>query len=278
MIANTLVTFEAIHLLKYRKVPVIWWLHEGRQYFEYFRTVLPDFRSLPSHIHVFSVGHYVQQIIRELYGVQTEILQFGLEDKPALTKRRGEKVRFLTAGTYSKVKAQDVLVQAIRSLPAEYLDRAEFFFCGSEKMFDEEIFLPVETLSKEYENVTMLHQLSREETLEWMERCDCLVVPSRIDPIPSMRIPTVAVEMMMKGNLCLCTQVCGVAHYIEDGVNGLTVLAEDPGALKDKIMYVIDHNEDMDAIRAAGRTIYELYFSKSVFEPKVQALAKQYCI
>ena len=61
-------------------------------------------------------------------------------------------------------------------------------------------------------------------------------------------------------------------------MNGLTVLAEDPGALKDKIMYVIDHNEDMDAIRAAGRTIYELYFSKSVFEPKVQALAKQYCI
>ncbi len=274
VIANTLVTFEAVHLLKYSKIPVIWWLHEGRQYFDYFKTVLPDFKSLPSHIHVFSVGHYVQQVVEELYGVRTEILHFGVEDRPpCVVKSRGEKVRFLTAGTYSKVKAQDVLAKAIRSLPKEYLVQAEFFFCGSEQMYDEEVFLPVQALSRAYDNVTMLHQLSREETLRWMESCDCLIVPSRIDPIP-----TVAVEMMMKGNLCLCTKVCGVAHYIEDGVNGLTIPAEDPNALRDKIMYVIDHNENLDAIRAAGRNIYEQYFSKHVFEPKVLALAERYCI
>ena len=129
VVANTLVTFEALHLLKYMQIPVLWWLHEGRQYFEYFQKVLPDFRELPPNIHVFSVGHYVQQVIEELYGVTTEILHFGVEDEYADYHRSiGNKVRFLTAGTYSKVKAQDILVEAIRRLPQEYLSRAEFFF------------------------------------------------------------------------------------------------------------------------------------------------------
>lgn len=272
VVANTLVTFEAVHLLKYMQVPVLWWLHEGRQYFEYFQKVLPDFRELPPNIHVVSVGHYVQQVVEELYGVTTEILHFGIEDEYADYQRNtGNKVRFLTAGTYSKVKAQDILVEAIRRLPKDYQQRAEFFFCGNEQMYDESIFLPVKKLSEEYENVILLHQLSRKETLEWMERCDCLIVPSRIDPIP-----TVAVEMMMKGNLCLCTEVCGVAHYIKDGINGFTVPAEDVQALVEKIIYIIENNCRLSDIRRAGREIFELHFSKHVFEPKVLELAEKY--
>lgn len=272
VVANTLVTFEALHLLKYMRIPVLWWLHEGRQYFEYFQKVLPDFRELPPNIHIFSVGHYVQQVIEDLYGITTEILHFGIEDQDISCQRNTDnKVRFLTAGTYSKVKAQDVLVEAIRGLPKDYLHRAEFFFCGSEQMYDESIFLPVKKLSEEYENVTLLHQLSRSDTLAWMEQCDCLIVPSRVDPIP-----TVAVEMMMKGNLCLCTEVCGIAHYIEDGVNGFTVPAEDVQALSEKLVYIIENNCRLEDIRLAGREIYELYFSKQVFEPKVLELAEKY--
>lgn len=271
VVANTLVTFEVIHLLKYMKVPVVWWLHEGRQYFDYFEKVLPDFRSLPANIRVLSVGHYVQRVLEELYGVHTEILHFGIGDLPARNEKRvnNEKVRFLTAGTYSRVKAQDVLVEAIRQLQEEYLARAEFFFCGNEQMYDESVFFPVKQLSKDYENVTLLHQLSRQETLEWMERCDCLIAPSRIDPMP-----TVAAEVMMKGNLCLCTDVCGVAHYIEDGINGFTVPPEDAGALAEKIKYVIDNNSRLDSVRKAGRTIYETYFSEQIFEKRVMELVE----
>lgn len=274
VIANTLVTFEAVQLLKYTEIPVLWWLHEGKQYFEYFQNVLPDFRNLSANVHVFSVGHYVQRVIKELYGVHTEILHFGVEDNiPTVVERQMEhgKVRFLTAGTYSKVKAQDILVGAIQRLPQDYLDRAEFYFCGNEQTYDKDIFLPVQHLSREYENVTLLHQLSRKETLEWMERCDCLIVPSRIDPIP-----TVAVEMMMKGNLCLCTDVCGIAHYIQDDVNGLIVPPEDVEMLEEKIKYIIDNNRRLDSLRKEGRKIYEKYFSMDVFEQRIKELAEYY--
>lgn len=280
VIANTLVTFEAIHLLKHMKMPVLWWLHEGRQYFEYFVKVLPDFRNMPPNIHVYSVGHYVQKVVEELYGVRTEILHFGI-GKPALEDAReralGEreipegKACFLTAGTYSKVKAQDVQAEAIRKLPEEYLARAEFFFCGNERMYDEAVFIPVRKLCTEYANVTMLGQLSRQETMAWMRRCDCLIAPSRIDPMP-----TVAAEVMMAGQLCLCTDVCGVAHYIEDGVNGFTVPPEDADALAEKIKFIIDRRGRLEEVKKAGHEIYESHFSMEVFEDRILRLAAQY--
>lgn len=273
VVANTLITFEAVQLLKYTEIPVLWWLHEGRQYFEHFHTVLPDFAELPSNVQVFSVGHYVQEVIEELYGVRTEILHLGVEDLKTIIHKGMDtgKVRFLTAGTYSRMKGQDILAEAIRKLPQEYLARTEFYFCGNEQMYDEAVFHPVKRLCEEYENVTLLHQLSREETLAWMERCDCLIVPSRVDPIP-----TVAVEMMMKGNLCLCTEVCGIAHYIEDGVNGFTVPSEDTTLLVEKIQYIVDNNKELDAVRNGGRDVYEEHFSMDVFERRITELAECY--
>lgn len=274
VIANTLITYEVIHILNGSAIPVLWWLHEGKQYFEYFASVLPDFHRLGANIHVFSVGHYVQDVIREKYGYETPILHFGVRDVPRKKMQAHEgtdKVRFLTAGTYSKVKAQDVLVEAIRMLSEDMLAQSEFFFCGNETMYDEEIYRPVKDLSLEYENVHMLGQLSHDDTLERMEQCECLLVPSRIDPIP-----TVAVEVMMKERICLCTDVCGVAHYIEDAVNGYTVPPEDVSVLAAKIEYVITHREEWERVEKAGRKIYEEHFSMEVFEPMVLKLADEY--
>lgn len=274
VIANTLITYEVIHVLNHSDVPVLWWLHEGKQYFEYFASVLPDFHNLTSNIHIFSVGHYVQSVIGEMYGYTTEILHFGVEDIPRSRKNGGVRdgrTKFLTAGTYSKVKAQDVLTEAIRRLPKEYLVQTEFIFCGNEQMYDEQVYASVKELSEEYENVTMLSQLSREKMLELMEVCDCLIVPSRIDPIP-----TVAVEMMMKEGICLCTDVCGVAHYMDDGVNGFTVPPEDAEALRDKIIFITEHKNKLNQLKRNGRKIYEAHFSQKAVQPYLLRLIDEY--
>jgi glycosyltransferase involved in cell wall biosynthesis len=174
------------------------------------------------------------------------------------------KVSFLTAGTYSSVKAQDVLAAAVRLLPPSDRERAEFYFCGNEELVDEEIYRAVVKLEQDFPNVTLLHQLTRAETLSRMEQVDCLIVPSRIDPIP-----TVAVEMLMKGGLLLCTDVCGIAHYIVDGEDGFTVPPEDPQALADKLSHIIHHPDEWAAIKHAGRKIYEEHFSPEVVEEQM---------
>ena len=136
-------------------------------------------------------------------------------------KERADKIRFLTAGTFSKIKGQDVLVQAIKMLPAEYIGKTEFSFCGNEACVDEDVYGSVCRLADEYDNVNMLHQLTRQDTMKQMELADCLIVPSRVEPLP-----TVAIEMMMTGGVVMCTNVCGISYYIEDGKNGLVVEAE----------------------------------------------------
>lgn len=89
-------------------------------------------------------------------------------------------------------------------------------------------------------------------------------------------MPTVAAEVMMAGKLCLCTDVCGIAHYIEDGVNGFTFPPEDVDALAEKIKFIIDGHGHLEDVGKAGHDIYESYFSMEVFEKNILGLAAQY--
>ena len=273
VIANTLLTYEAIHILNGTEMPVIWWLHEGEQYFEYFASVLPDFSGLSPNVHVYSVGHYVQKVIQKRYGILTDILHFGVRDVPEseIKSRDRRKFRFLIVGTYSNVKAQDVLAHAVRRLPDKVIDQAEFYFYGNDENYDKEVYAAVVSLEKDYPNVFMSSLLPHEQLLERMENSDCLIVPSRVDPIP-----TVAVEMMMKERLCLCTDVCGIAHYIQDGWNGFTVEPENVQQLADKICYIVGHQTDLQEISERGRMIFENYFSEKVFVPKILGMAERF--
>ena len=280
--ANTLITYEAVLSLMGTGIPVVWWLHEGEQYFEYFKTVLPDFAKLEkdSNIRTYAVGHYVQDVVKKRYGVTLPILHFAVgETETSGTKEQhfgfgaDGKLRFLIAGTYSQVKAQDVLCEAVRMLPADVLKKTEFYFCGNENMVDESILSAVKKLDQDYDNVTMLHQLTRNEVFERMSECDLLLVPSRIDPIP-----TVAVEMMQCKRPVLCTEVCGVAHYITDGENGFTVKVDDAAALCHKITEVVEGyltgngKKSLEQIGLKGYEIYRDHFSKEVVEKQLQEI------
>lgn len=232
VVANTIVTYEVIHVLNGSKIPVIWWLHEGRQYFEYFASVIPHFGTIGSNIHTYAVSPYVKSVIKDIYKCDVPMMHFAVDgyegEADKHYERKRDVVKFLTAGTFSKIKGQDILAAAIRMLPDEYMKKAEFSFCGNEAAVDEEVYTSVCELEKDYNNVHMLHQLTRQQTISCMEDADCLIVPSRIEPLSA-----VAIEMMMTGGAVLCTDVCGIAYYVEDGENGYVTSSDDPQRLAD---------------------------------------------
>ncbi|MBO6215568.1 MAG: glycosyltransferase, partial [Lachnospiraceae bacterium] len=280
---NTLITYQVIHVLNGSLTPVIWWIHEGEQYFEYFKKVLPDFSKLSGNIRVLSVGHYVWEVIKRRYGVETGILHFGIKDSHgsragkvgAVDPQSRGLVRFVISGTYSKVKGQDVLCKAIRDLPGELMDRCEFIFCGNEENVDDEVFSEVVSLVRDYDNVKKYASLPREEMIEMMGTMDYLIVPSRIDPIP-----TVAAEAMMMHKPCIITDICGIAHYLKDGENALLCGAEDKDGLATKIGEAIQISMDANPSKyidmaESAREIYDKHFSDKVFKPRILSLLSE---
>lgn len=274
VIANTLVTYEAVYILNHTDIPVIWWIHEGEQYLERYRQALPGFAKLNSNIHIYSVSKYVQEAIRGIYGIETDLLPFEVRDVPsvaALNVHRSEKVRFMTIGMYSYIKAQDILAAAIELLPEECMDRAEFMFYGGEEERDEEVYASVRKLCKNNNNVQMCGSVSHDEILRKMDECDCLIVPSRFETMSAA-----SVEMMMKRRTCLCTGACGIAYYIEDGRNGYVVPSENIIALAEKIKYIIEHEKEREQAAVNGRLIYEENFAPTVIDPCVLNITYDY--
>lgn len=268
VVANTLITYEAVHVINGSNIPVLWWLHEGVQYFQYFKSVIPDFNELGENVHPYAVSPYVKAVVKDIYGCDIPMLHFAVDGYNGKAeehyKERADKIRFLTAGTFSKIKGQDVLVQAIKMLPAEYIGKTEFSFCGNETCVDEDVYGSVCRLADEYDNVNMLHQLTRQETIKQMELADCLIVPSRVEPLP-----TVAIEMMMTGGVVMCTNVCGISYYIEDGKNGLVVDADNPYALAENIMKITDERNQLEQMGKESHMTYESHFSRESVEPEM---------
>lgn len=189
VVANTIVTYEVIHVLNGSKIPVIWWLHEGRQYFEYFASVIPHFGTIGSNIHTYAVSPYVKSVIKDIYKC----------------------------------------------------------------------------------DVHMLHQLTRQQTISCMEDADCLIVPSRIEPLSA-----VAIEMMMTGGTVLCTDVCGIAYYVEDGENGYVTSSDDPQRLAESIIRVIDDYDNWEHIGKIGHQTYMKHFSREAVEPDIVRIVEKY--
>ncbi len=274
VVANTLVTYQVIHALAGSVTPVLWWLHEGEQYFEYFKQVLPDFAHLPSNIHTVCVSSYVSRVIEKRYGVTLPLLPFCVKrmddaeidpdnSDPWLTHFTSAPVRFLICGTYSMVKGQDLAAAAIRELPKDIFMRCRFIFCGNEEMYDPKILNPVRALSKTFpDQVKMIASVPRAEVLLLMKYGDFLLIPSRIDPMP-----TVAVEAMMMGRINIITDVCGAAGYLEDGRSGILIPPDDAAsigyAIKNAVL-LCDDIEGYSLMAHASKKIYENNFSEGI--------------
>ena len=109
--------------------------------------------------------------------------------------------------------------------------------------------------------------MSRAELYEEYEKADCIISPSRDDPMP-----VVLTENMRIGNICMCSTATGTSSYIENGVNGFVFESENIEEIAKQIMYVVDHKNQLFNIGENSRKIYEDNFSRTVFEENIKKL------
>jgi len=265
---NTIMAYTYLPLFINRTIPVLWWLHEPEMLIRNTYGRIIHFTLLSPNIKILPVTAETAACVKKYYGLDCFILHMGLEDKyKGECLKEDNVIRFFVPAKFQMIKGQDVLAQAILDLPAEYHNKAEFIFAGSEDKLQPEYYELISKLAVALPSVIMLGEISKEDVYQWYEKVDCVLAPSRADATP-----TTIVEAMMFNKLCACSTATGISKYMISGRDGYVFPAEDSGVLRDLLVYIIDNYEKMDELRASGRRIYLEHFERSAVEKKISEL------
>ncbi|MGN0438897.1 MAG: glycosyltransferase family 4 protein [Lachnospiraceae bacterium] len=263
----TLVLYNLVSHYIDTDYPIYWWLHEGDITFESCKDYLP--KRISNNIRVLAGGQYVLDRFKK-YGLPEyngRILSYLVEDVSCYEPKKHDNpvVKFVCVGTIDYRKGQDLLVEAIKLLPYKYLTQIDVTFIGAGNY--DYIVKKILALTKHYPNVHLLGTMSRAELYEEYEKADCIISPSRDDPMP-----VVLTENMRIGNICMCSTATGTSTYIENGMNGFVFESENIEEIAKQIMYVVDHKNQLFFIGENSRKIYEENFSRNVFEKNIKKL------
>lgn len=260
-ICNTLVTGYLVEDCARLCNNVVWWLHEGES--NYRDMTIPYCKKdFSSNVRIFAVSALTKRVFNN-YSVEKgniEILPYGIPDKGYKEKVISGKIRFLLAGTISKRKGQDILIEAVQLLTDEELDRVEFIFAGTIGEMD--IYEKMQGCS--LDQISYRGQLNTYEMQELYENIDVVVCPSREDPLP-----VVLTEGMMNAKICIMSDNTGMASLIKDKEQGIICKAGDTESLAEQIRWVINNTDKLEEIMREGRKFYEENFTMEAFEKRI---------
>lgn len=267
VLVNTIVPFKVVERLGESNTPVMWWLHDAKSgYRDFLKNVLPE--TLPDNVHIYSVSKYADDAVKQYRPKYTsDLLFYGLKDVAGELESavcqdiasKGKKV-FVTVGTVIPRKGQDILVKAIRLLPASIREKCIFLFVG--KCIDHGIFQQIKKLEMDYPNeVRQIDAIPHDEIFDLYRQAAAVICSSRDDPLP-----TFMAETMMVSGVCICSENTGTASVIKNGENGFLYQDDDPEQLAQCICKVtcISEKEIAD-LKVQSRNTFEQYFSIKIF-------------
>ncbi len=263
------------------RVPVLFWLHETFTQLQQTDAAFLDPRLYSRNIRLFGVTQDVLTGIAERFGgISADLLPMPVADvreerepamtgiAPELADRIRGKVLFFFPAAYTIIKGQDVLLQAILKLPAEYRAKAHFVLCGYRLPGQESYYRSLKDLCARFPEVTMLDQLPREEVYNWYRLADCVLATSRVDATP-----TSIVEAMMFGRIVLVSDAAGISRYLTDCVNAFVFPSENEEELMKRLMLIIHDPDQLKQMGEKARTVYEEFFSPAVVNELVEEYA-----
>jgi glycosyltransferase involved in cell wall biosynthesis len=168
-------------------------------------------------------------------------------------------LRLLMLGRISRIKGQEVLLEALMRLPAEVRDRLEVKIVGNAYK-DEGREAALARLVQDSGlagRVTLLpFQADPAPLYRW---ADVVVVPSRLPE----SLGRVAIEAMAYGRPALVSGIGGLREVVEDGVTGWVVPPARADLLADKLRAIVEHPADWAAYPGEARARYERLFTEA---------------
>ncbi len=241
-------------------IPIIWWLHDSD--FFYGGVNKEKLRIIDrTKLEVVSVGPVPRNAIKKyIPDMEIKDLIYGVEDfsKVNILEKKKTKIRFITIGYVEARKGQDVLIEAVRSIPVEERNQCEFFLVGQNTSM---LAQKIQREIKDLPQIIMTGSVDRKQIHFLLENSDVMICPSREDPMP-----TVAAEAMMHSVPCLISDATGTAGYIENGKDGWIFESENVMELAQHICWCVGHRQEILEMGKEARKLYENTFSVRVFE------------
>ena len=261
IVVNTLVLAPLVRILAPVGKKIFWWIHESEYLFLELDYV--DIPEIPS-LHILAASPKVSKSICDHMGKQSYILNVMVNDYHPENKllQKDDTIHFFWGGFINFNKMPELLLRAVLELPEIYRKRADFTFCGDG--VDIERTGLIKNCADEFSNIYYLPTLPHQEFIDLMDRMDVVVVCSKEETTS-----LVAVEGLMLEKIVICSDGCGVADYLKDGINSFMFAAGDHSQLCQKIKYVVDQFDRLKAVKKAGRKIYERYYTEEAFEKQV---------
>ncbi len=157
--------------------------------------------------------------------------------------KKGHVSKFITVARLERQKGIDVLIEAIRLMPRQYLEKSSFTIMG-------------EGIERaEYERMIELYGLSGHVSLpgwnksinEELKNYDCFVLPSRFEGMPIALIEAMAAKLY-----CIGSSVSGIPEVLENGKYGMLFDSENAQDLCDCICCCIEHPDMCERIAQEG--------------------------
>lgn len=252
--------------------PTIWWIHEPsdvyRQIMSYPWNCVEQNKL--DKLNIYAVSNIAKENYNALFANRIkELLPYGIPDiaqEKDYIVNHNSKIVFAIIGVVCERKAQDVFVEAIRLL--KHIRQAEFWIIGSQSdsLFNNHI----KEMARDIPSIKLKGVLTRDEIYRVFPQIDVVVCASREDPLP-----IVMTEGMMFGKVCITTDKTGTASYIQNGINGFVIPANNVEVLKEQMEWIINNQDCLKEIGENARKTYEKYFTMDIFADSLERILQK---
>jgi glycosyltransferase involved in cell wall biosynthesis len=259
VVANTIVSWRAVRAAHSEGKPAIWYLHETLVAVRLIREI-PEMRpTLELATLLVTPTRQTARIYEGLTHTPIEVVPYGIPDLRVTAGEADKReVTFITLATVETRKGQDILVEAIRELPAKSREAARFKLVG--RHLDPPFFEKVKASVAGLAGVEFTGERNHAESLELLAGSDALICCSRDETMP-----ITILEAMSLGKVVISANVGGISEWVRDEMNGLLVESENPRALAAAIERCMTDLPLAAQLRAAARRTFERHFTIEKF-------------
>lgn len=169
-------------------------------------------------------------------------------------------------------KGHKFLLDAIRALPDDILNKSHFYFVGSPVKGQEYMLNDLEEYIdrlalKDY--VSIIPFVKQIESV--YNQIDVSIVPS----IEEDSFPTTILESMYFSSMVIGTRIGGIPEMIIDGQTGFIVDKKNPEELTEKIAWCINNTNKVREMGKNGKSVFESNFTTESFNNRYRLFIDQ---